>query len=306
MAMATEGPFDTADPEAPFVLQALEGPRHPACARGVPEPLLIPSSPGNRRVDPGHPVRSMIRGGVRAQPYAATAVRPRPARSKAKSKVRAAKHPNVEEEEPIDGWISKRYAESSTAGCRTGRGVSLDPADLIPSAVLLPITDHGGPHVVFAKKSDAVPHHKGHFPGGVCEAGDASRVETALPRGVGGDPAPSEAVEVLGLLDDTATRATPFIITPVVGIVREPVRFEPDGREIERVIEVPLTKLRDPAIFHSEVWERGGEPHVVLLPGLEGRRGVGRAAPCASSSTSWTGSNHVSERRGGGAGAPHA
>jgi hypothetical protein len=70
-------------------------------------------------------------------------------------------------------------------------------------------------------------------------------------------------VEVLGLLDDTETRATPFIITPVVGIVTDPVEFVPDGREIERVLEVPLRVLRDPAIFHTETWQRGGEPHLV-------------------------------------------
>ena len=155
----------------------------------------------------------------------------------------------------LDGGLSRRPR------------VTLDQADLIPSAVLLPITDHGGPHVLFTKKSDAVPHHKGQFsfPGGVCEEGDASRVETALREAWEEIRLPARAVEVLGLLDDTATRATPFIITPVVGIVREPVPFEPDGREIERVIEVPLTTLRDPAIFHSEVWERGGEPHVVYF-----------------------------------------
>jgi len=72
-------------------------------------------------------------------------------------------------------------------------------------------------------------------------------------------------VEVLGLLDDTETRATPFIITPVVGIVTDHVDFVPDGREIERVLEVPLRVLRDPAIFHTETWERNGEPHLVYF-----------------------------------------
>ena len=39
--------------------------------------------------------------------------------------------------------------------------------------------------------------------------------------------------------------------------------FTPDGREIERVLEVPLARLRDPAIFRTEIWERNGEPHHV-------------------------------------------
>jgi 8-oxo-dGTP pyrophosphatase MutT (NUDIX family) len=145
--------------------------------------------------------------------------------------------------------------------------LTLDRSDLVSAAVLVPITDHGGPHVVFTKKTSGVPHHKGQFsfPGGVVETRDGSRVETALREAWEEIRLPAEAVEVLGLLDDTPTRATNFVITPVVGIVREPVEFEPDGREIERVIEVPLATLRDPAIFRTELWERDGEQHPVLF-----------------------------------------
>jgi 8-oxo-dGTP pyrophosphatase MutT (NUDIX family) len=145
--------------------------------------------------------------------------------------------------------------------------VTLDGSDLVSAAVLVPVTDRDGPHVVFTKKTSGVPHHKGQFsfPGGVVETGDGSRVETALREAWEEIRLPAEAVEVLGLLDDTPTRATNFVITPVVGIVRDPVVFKPDGREIERVIEVPLATLRDPAIFRTELWERDGEPHPVLF-----------------------------------------
>ena len=143
--------------------------------------------------------------------------------------------------------------------------VALDQSDLVSAAVLVPITDHDGPHVLFTKKTSSVPHHKGQFsfPGGVVELRDGSRVETALREAWEEIRLPPEAVEVLGLLDDTPTRATSFIITPVVGIVRDRVDFTPDGREIERVLEVPLTVLRDPAIFRTELWERNGEAHPV-------------------------------------------
>jgi 8-oxo-dGTP pyrophosphatase MutT (NUDIX family) len=146
------------------------------------------------------------------------------------------------------------------------RGV-VDRSDLISAAVLVPITDRGGPHLLFTKKSDRVPHHKGQFsfPGGIVETGDASRVETALREAWEEIRLPAEAVEVVGLLDDTETRATAFVITPVVGLIREAVAFRPDGREIERVIEVPLNRLRDPAIFREELWERDGELHPVYF-----------------------------------------
>lgn len=141
----------------------------------------------------------------------------------------------------------------------------LDRSDLVSAAVLVPITDHGEPHLVFSKKTSTVPHHRGQFafPGGVVELGDGSRVETALREAWEEVRLPPSAVEVLGLLDDTETRATPFVITPVVGIVTEPVDFVPDGREIERVLEVPLSRLCDPSIFRTEVWERNGEPQHV-------------------------------------------
>jgi 8-oxo-dGTP pyrophosphatase MutT (NUDIX family) len=145
--------------------------------------------------------------------------------------------------------------------------VALDQSDLVSAAVLVPITDRGEPHLLFTKKTGSVPHHKGQFsfPGGIVDVRDGSRVETALREAWEEIHLPAEAVEVLGLLDDTPTRATNFIITPVVGIVRDPVDLRPDGREIERVLEVPLQTLRDPSIFRTEIWERNGEPHPVLF-----------------------------------------
>ncbi|HKW95727.1 MAG TPA: CoA pyrophosphatase [Methylomirabilota bacterium] len=145
--------------------------------------------------------------------------------------------------------------------------VAVDRSDLVSAAVLVPVTDHGGPHLLFTKKTGSVPHHKGQFsfPGGVVETRDGSRVETALREAWEEIRLPAQAVEVLGLLDDTETRATNFVITPVVGIVRDAVDFRPDGREIERVLEVPLATLRDPAIFRTEIWERDGEAHPVLF-----------------------------------------
>ena len=162
--------------------------------------------------------------------------------------------------------------------------LALDRSDLVSAAVLLPITERDGrPHVLFTKKSAAVPHHKGQFsfPGGIVEQRDGSRVETALREAWEEIRLPAEAVEVLGLLDDTETRATPFIITPVVGMVTEPVAFVPDGREIERVLEVPLATVADPAIFHAETWTRDGESHDVYFYQVGQRLGINAIAEFA-------------------------
>lgn len=143
---------------------------------------------------------------------------------------------------------------------------------LVPAAVLLPITDRSGPHILFTKRSERVAHHKGQisFPGGIVETWDGSRLETALRECWEEIGLPPELVEILGTLDDTETRATPFVITPFVGLVRGAVTWRPDGKEIEQVLEVPLAGLLNPACFRVELWERGGELHPVYFYEYEG------------------------------------
>mgnify|MGYP001565297254 FL=1 len=143
----------------------------------------------------------------------------------------------------------------------------VDSESLIPAAVLLLLTNRREPHVVFAKRTEDVSHHKGQFsfPGGIVETWDGSRLETALREAQEEIGLPPSAVDILGTLDDTETRATQFVITPFVGMVSQPVSYTPDGKEIERVLEVPLAALLDPAIFRVEMWERDGEVHPVYF-----------------------------------------
>jgi 8-oxo-dGTP pyrophosphatase MutT (NUDIX family) len=135
------------------------------------------------------------------------------------------------------------------------------PGPLIAAAVLVPIVDHGGePYLLFAKRTDRVGHHKGQisFPGGVIDPGDASALEAALRECEEEIALPRAAVEALGTLDDTETVATRFVITPVVGVVRSPVAWQPDGEEIEKVIEVPFERLAAEGGCRVEHWERDG------------------------------------------------
>jgi 8-oxo-dGTP pyrophosphatase MutT (NUDIX family) len=144
---------------------------------------------------------------------------------------------------------------------------------LVKAAVLVPIVDRGGsPALVFTKRTDTVGTHRGQisFPGGRVDPDDAGFLEAALRETEEEIGLPATTVEPLGALDDTETVATQFIITPWVGLVREPIAWRPDGHEIERVIEVPFARLADPAGVRVEHRELGGVLREMYFWDLEG------------------------------------
>lgn len=150
-------------------------------------------------------------------------------------------------------------------GARTRRVVP--PGPLVRAAVLVPLVDRGEPCLVFVKRTDQVGHHRGQiaFPGGVVREADRSTLEAALRECEEEIGLPRAAVEPLGALDDTETFATRFVITPWVGVVRAPVVWRPDGREIEQVLEVPFAALAREDGFRVEYREGDGGPRAVYV-----------------------------------------
>ena len=69
-------------------------------------------------------------------------------------------------------------------------------------------------------------------------------------------------VTVLGQLDDFVS-VYGYHVTPFVGTLPTAYPFRVDPREIAEVIEVPLEKLCDPKIYHTESWEHKGRLHPV-------------------------------------------
>lgn len=146
------------------------------------------------------------------------------------------------------------------------------PGPLVPAAVLLPLVDRGEPYVLFAKRTERVGHHRGQisFPGGVVDASDPSPLAAALRECEEEIALPREAVEPLGTLDDTETFATSFVITPFVGVIRQPVAWQPDGEEIENVIEVPFAALLAEGALRVEQWTRDGATRAVYFYDYQG------------------------------------
>jgi len=121
------------------------------------------------------------------------------------------------------------------------------------AALLLLFPRDGVPQVLLTKRSPDLPHHKGQIslPGGTKETGESLR-ETALREAqeeIGADPA---TITVLGELSPLYIPVSRFVLHPVVGVTESPSDWLPEPREVDRVLEVPLPVLADPAVRDTE------------------------------------------------------
>lgn len=131
-----------------------------------------------------------------------------------------------------------------------------------PAAVLVgfyPDPAHGM-SLVFTKRTGHLNHHGGQisFPGGGREKADQTLEQTALREAweeIGLRP---HDVEPWGRLGDLPTVGSPFVVTPVTGLIPFPYEFKLNAYEVERLIIAPLAHLMDPANFFTSVKELGG------------------------------------------------
>lgn len=133
------------------------------------------------------------------------------------------------------------------------------------SAVLAPLYDDGdGVHIIFTRRAQHLRRHAGEvsFPGGREEPADVDLVQTALretDEEIGLDPA---AVEVVGELDHLTTVVSPTYVKPIIGVVPDVGarrRLRPQPEEVEAILQVPLSRLTDPANFWEEWWRWGAD-----------------------------------------------
>ena len=112
---------------------------------------------------------------------------------------------------------------------------------------------HGELHVVFFKRTEKVPTHKGQvaFPGGSGEAKDNDLMATALREAqeeLGIDP---YQVVMIGPLKPFDTFVSNFVVSPFCGFLVDPEPvFTAQPFEVEEVYEVPLERLRAKRIRH--------------------------------------------------------
>lgn len=139
---------------------------------------------------------------------------------------------------------------------RNYEGKEIDAARGICAGVVIPMFEKDGDvHIVLTKRSERVRIHKGEvsFPGGMCEDGDGSTMNTALRECCEEIGVRARDVEVIGKMDDMYT-LTGFVITPYVGIIPYPYDFKTSPEEVAYLIFLPLSYLTEvvPAIEDAE------------------------------------------------------
>ena len=137
--------------------------------------------------------------------------------------------------------------------------------DFHRAGVLIPLfPSKDGISALFTVRTDSVETHKGQisFPGGMVDESDRDIIQTALREAheeVGIEPA---SVEVLGILNDHPVPSN-FIITPVVGYLKEKPSISTNSIEVAEVFEVPLSFFLDGKSGWTEEREWRGKKHTV-------------------------------------------
>jgi 8-oxo-dGTP pyrophosphatase MutT (NUDIX family) len=136
------------------------------------------------------------------------------------------------------------------------------------AAVLIPLFKKNGEYyILFTRRTDKVEHHKGQisFPGGRQDKKDKDLLTTALREAREEMGIEKKDVRILGELDDICTATTDFCVSPFVALIPYPYPFKVNSREIEEVIEVPLSVLLDESRFRQELHKRDGKPFLVYF-----------------------------------------
>lgn len=137
------------------------------------------------------------------------------------------------------------------------------------AAVLAPLYALSGhPYLLFTRRTTQLRNHSGEisFPGGSRDPGDDALLMTALRESYEELALDVKQVEAVGALETVFSAVSNFLVTPFVGWLGEGApNVEPNPAEVAEVIYAPLHALADPAIFHEEIWTRGGVEHTIYF-----------------------------------------
>ena len=132
------------------------------------------------------------------------------------------------------------------------------------AAVLVALLDLPEPELVLTRRAEHLPQHPGQvsFPGGAAEESDSSAVQTALREAYEEIGLPAEVTTPIGFLDRMDT-ISDYRVLPVVAMVKPPVRWIPDEREVAEVFTVPLSIALDDSLYETRYFERDGNQYTL-------------------------------------------
>ena len=147
-----------------------------------------------------------------------------------------------------------------------------EAADIREAAVLIPLVERGGQmFVLLTKRSEALRKHSGEFsfPGGRRDPEDADLRQTALREAEEEVALRPDAVQVFGALMRMPT-VTGFMVTSYVAEYQPDAALVHNPDEIALMLELPLARLLDPAIHHTQPREWRGESFIMHFFEWEG------------------------------------
>lgn len=137
----------------------------------------------------------------------------------------------------------------------------------IRAAVLIPIIiKENDIELLLTRRTDQVEHHKNQisFPGGAVDPEDKTIIDAALRETEEELGIPPGKIEVLGLIDEVTTPSR-FLITPVVGLLKQMPPLRLHRIEVEDAFTVPLDFFTNQNNVRVEYHEFEGKRHEVYF-----------------------------------------
>jgi 8-oxo-dGTP pyrophosphatase MutT (NUDIX family) len=138
---------------------------------------------------------------------------------------------------------------------------------LLPAAALLLLYPHHDDwYLPLTVRGSGLRHHGGQIslPGGRLDHPDESVEQAALREAHEEIGIVRDEVEILGRLTPLPIAVSGHLLSPVVGVAGHRPEFALAAAEVDRLIEMPLTRLLHPDAVGSEQRVRSGPPHDVM------------------------------------------